>query len=1216
MKRRYLSLLLALAMVFTCIPGGIFAEDVEADVPVVAEEVVTEEAAPAEEAASEEAPEEVVSEEPAPEEEEASVEEAPEEAGEEASEEPAPEEEAAAEEEAEEVAEEVAEEEAAEEVAEEAAQESATKKLAAGTVLYAEKELETEVGVLSEDALVILTATEEDASSIRYAFVEDESKVILTAWVKTEDLKDAEGADLTEDQLKAVAFVVVEEATEEAETAEEAAEEAAAEEVAPAEEAVAEEPAPADEPEEEPVEVPVYEIEGETLKSYNGDAAEVIIPEGIKTIAKKAFQGKTSLQKVTLPDSVETIGSFAFDGCINLEKVEIGAGSQLSRIDWSAFKGASKLDRSFADGIAMVAGNAFEETAAAIVEDEVTDNVDGDVYYATSTKITINSQPVDCGANVDEPATFTVSATGVKTYAWQYRASSTSSWKAMYSSAEGANTATLSTTATETRYKYEYRCKLTDSAGDVLYTQIVKIVVPFEIVDEPEDCGANVYDPVTFTVNATGVKTYTWQYRTGATTSWKAMYSSAEGADTATLTTSATETRYKYEYRCKLTNEAGDVLYTRAVKIVIPFVIVNEPEDCEAAIDAPVTFTVEAEGVATYAWQYRTGSTTSWKAVYSSAEGADTATLTTAATATRYKYEFRCKLTNAAGDVLYTKAVKILEPAVVFEIVDEPEDCGANVYDPVTFTVNATGVKTYTWQYRASSTSSWKAMYSSAEGADTATLSTTATETRYKYEYRCKLTNEAGDVLYTRAAKIFVPFVIVDEPEDCEAAIDAPVTFTVNATGVATYAWQYRTGATTSWKAVYSSAEGADTATLTTAASATRYKYEYRCKLTNADGDVLYTKAVKILEPVVVFEIVDEPENCEAAIDAPVTFTVNATGVATYAWQYRTSATASWKAVYSSAEGKDTATLSTTATAARYKYEFRCKLTDAEGNILHTQAVKMIEPFAIVNEPEDCEAAVDAPASFTVTASAVKTYAWQYRTSATASWKAMYSSAEGADTATLTTTATAARYKYQYRCKLTSADGDVLYTQAVKILEPAIVFEIVDEPEDCEASINDPVTFTVNATGVATYTWQYRTGATTSWKAMYSSAEGKDTATLTTTATEARYNYEYRCKLTDAEGNVLYTRAAKIIRAGIELDGVIYDFIEGTNTLYVKRYNGTASSVTIPTTVEGYAVKQIGEGAFEGNTALVSISLPNAITVIGKRAFAGCTSLSSMNGHD
>ena len=62
----------------------------------------------------------------------------------------------------------------------------------------------------------------------------------------------------------------------------------------------------------------------------------------------------------------------------------------------------------------------------------------------------------------------------------------------------------------------------------------------------------------------------------------------------------------------------------------------------------------------------------------------------------------------------------------------------------------------------------------------------------------------------------------------------------------------------------------------------------------------------------------------------------------------------------------------------------------------------------------------------------------------------------------------------------------------------------------------------------------------------------------------------------------------------------------------VVSYAGNSASVVIPEVVDGKTVTQIGEGAFEENTALESIDLPDTITIIGKRAFKGCSNLSQM----
>ena len=58
------------------------------------------------------------------------------------------------------------------------------------------------------------------------------------------------------------------------------------------------------------------------LLKYNGNASNVVIPAGVKTISN-AFYGNESLSRVTIPDSVTEIGGDAFFRCANLTSVNI-----------------------------------------------------------------------------------------------------------------------------------------------------------------------------------------------------------------------------------------------------------------------------------------------------------------------------------------------------------------------------------------------------------------------------------------------------------------------------------------------------------------------------------------------------------------------------------------------------------------------------------------------------------------------------------------------------------------------------------------------------------------------------------------------------------------------------------------------------------------------------------------------------------------------------
>ena len=273
--------------------------------------------------------------------------------------------------------------------------------------------------------------------------------------------------------------------------------------------------------------------------------------------------------------------------------------------------------------------------------------------------------------------------------------------------------------------------------------------------------------------------------------------------------------------------------------------------------------------------------------------------------------------------------------------------------------------------------------------------------------------------------------------------------------------------------------------------------------------------------------------------------------------------------------------------------------------------------LAIVTEPTDCEAAEGSMATFTVEATGVKSYQWQYWSTNGTKWN--NNSGDSAKTASFSIEAIEKRYGYKYRCKLTGEDGSVLYTDEVKIVKPA-AFEIVTQPVNCEAAEGSMATFTVEATGVKTYQWQYWMPTKNKWT--NNTGDTAVTASFSIEAIEKRYGYKYRCKLTGEDGRVLYTDEVQIVNPQIVIDGVTYKPLTETTCAAVAYDNDPSrTSLNIPKIVDNkYTVTEIGEannskGVFEGCTALTSINLPNDITVIHARAFKDCTNLSTMTTH-
>lgn len=65
-------------------------------------------------------------------------------------------------------------------------------------------------------------------------------------------------------------------------------------------------------------------------------------------------------------------------------------------------------------------------------------------------------------------------------------------------------------------------------------------------------------------------------------------------------------------------------------------------------------------------------------------------------------------------------------------------------------------------------------------------------------------------------------------------------------------------------------------------------------------------------------------------------------------------------------------------------------------------------------------------------------------------------------------------------------------------------------------------------------------------------------------------------------------------------------------TVTITKYTGKESTVILPSTINSWPVTKIGEAAFQDNTTITSVTIPDSVTEIGANAFAGCTNLTSV----
>ena len=179
--------------------------------------------------------------------------------------------------------------------------------------------------------------------------------------------------------------------------------------------------------------------------------------------------------------------------------------------------------------------------------------------------------------------------------------------------------------------------------------------------------------------------------------------------------------------------------------------ITTQPASKTVAAGATAKFTVKASGADSYQWYYRTSSSGSWQKC--TGTGATTATLSVEAKSYRNGYQYRCKVSNAAGYKYSSAATLTVTSASKPTITTQPISKTVYVGDTVKFTVKASNTTSYQWYYRTSSSGTWKKC--TGTGATTASLSVEGKSYRNGYQYRCKVSNDAGYV-YTNIVTLTV----------------------------------------------------------------------------------------------------------------------------------------------------------------------------------------------------------------------------------------------------------------------------------------------------------------------------------------------------------------------------------------------------------------------------------------------------------------------------
>ena len=385
----------------------------------------------------------------------------------------------------------------------------------------------------------------------------------------------------------------------------------------------------------------------------------VTIPEGVTEIGELAFRGCTSLKSVKLPNSLKTINMGAFTKCTSLESMTIPRNVDTMKDD--IFSDCSSLKEvRFTGDCPKWYWHIFPNVTATVYypagnETWTEENMElagGNITWTPYTSTKITTQPKTAKVKVGATAKFTVKATGEGLkYQWQSSADG-KTWKNCSSSS--ATKATFTFTSKTSHNGNYYRCRVTDSAGNKVYTSAVRLYV-LGVTTQPKTQKTEAGETVKFTVKATGTGLkYQWQSSSDGKT-WKNC--SSASATSATFTFTGKSRHSSNYYRCRITDAAGNVVYTDAVRLYV-LGITTQPTAKTVKAGATAKFTVKATGASkVYQWQVSTDGGKTWKNCVSSS--ATKATFTFTGKDRHDGNYYRCRVKDSGGNTVYSSKVKL-----------------------------------------------------------------------------------------------------------------------------------------------------------------------------------------------------------------------------------------------------------------------------------------------------------------------------------------------------------------------------------------------------------------------------------------------------------------------------------------------------------------------------------------------------------------------------
>ncbi|MBI5767105.1 MAG: immunoglobulin domain-containing protein [Verrucomicrobia bacterium] len=307
------------------------------------------------------------------------------------------------------------------------------------------------------------------------------------------------------------------------------------------------------------------------------------------------------------------------------------------------------------------------------------------VFSLPASAITITAQPVSLSVVAGLSASFSVTASGPSPLSYQWRKNGVA--------LSGATSSTLTLATVSAADTAAYDVVVSGGGASVTSSSAALTVNPVQsppvITQQPASVAATSGGTATFSVNASGTPTPTYQ--------WRRNSAAIAGATNAALLLSNLQTDHAGTYDVVVTNSAGSVTST-AVTLAVTSgtgapAISSQPSGTTVANGGAASFSVVATGTPAPTYQWRKDGT--------DLAGATNATLTLTNVQRTNAGTYNVVVRNTVGSVTSSAAVlTVVTASSPPTISTQPVAQSVNVGASVSFSVVVTGEPSPTYQWR------------------------------------------------------------------------------------------------------------------------------------------------------------------------------------------------------------------------------------------------------------------------------------------------------------------------------------------------------------------------------------------------------------------------------------------------------------------------------------------------------------------------------------